>query len=681
MTRARHRGFPGDRYTPHGYLDNPRHAWRLGRSGVVRTTGAIGFAWHLPSYPGPYGKRWVYTASLEIAPDDLTEELSCDHHTKELFRFRRGDWTVEMFLGDEAIVALVDGPPRWPVEARATYRRQLGVSGDWDFGLLARQDPDGPGHLAVYAEGTAFVLLADQPLAGAVWTSPDAGWPDRAQPIEKSIRQRFSLAEGRMTVVLARAESSQAALARARRALADAGRTRRRKLRADAAFWRGAPRLAGDWPEHWRRGLVYDLETLRTIVRPPLGVYRSRWDGMQIQVPRVVLAETALDMLLLSYADPDTAKEVVLGTFRDAIAPNVPCTREDGSVNMVAVDGQACGTSPAWCWPFWCLGLLYRRTADRDWLAELLPHAERFLDWWLARRRHGDGAPFYLCGWESGQDASPRFGSAERGGGGIEQIEPVDLDAALALSARLLAGWCAALGRDGARWRRTADDFAARTRRLWHRGWFHDRTADGPTVPRDPMQLAPLLAGVATAEQTAALRAYLTSAPGRGAGSPARGGGRRGDLPGHAGYSALEWPPVALTALESAMAAGAGDWAARAAAELLERVWRATDAPRHEPDRPLPGVAHEHWPPEGEWHTEGYGWGATTVLLFMRYLAGVHDDPESDELPIEPRLPAALMRPGARYQLLNLPWRGERLDLTYSVTEGGLAVEKSWSRR
>jgi hypothetical protein len=642
----------------------------------------------------------VYSAGLEIVPDEPGDDLSCDHHTKELFRFRRGEWTVEMCLDADALVARVAGPPGRSVEARATYRRQLGVSGDWDFGLLARQEPGGPGHLAVYAEGTAFVLLADRPHADAAWTSPDAGWPDRSQPIEKSIRQRFTLsADGTLTVVLARAESSPAALERAHRAIADADRTVRRKRRADAAFWRGAPRLAGDWPDHWRRGFVYDLETLRTIVRPPLGVYRSRWDGMQIQVPRVVLAETALDMLLLSYADPATAREVVLGTFRDAIAPNVPCTREDGSVNMVALDGEACGTSPAWCWPFWCIGLLYRRTADRAWLAELVPHAERFLDWWLERRRHPDGAPFYLCGWESGQDASPRFGSAERGGGGIETIEPVDLDAAMALSARLLAGWCAELGRDGARWRAVAEDFAARTRALWHEDWFHDRTADGPTSARDPMQLAPLMAGVATLEQVATLRTYLSGPTAGRAGSPAPptegrdpaevGGGEGVELPGHAGYSALEWPPVALTALESALRAGAGDWAARAAAGLLERVWRATDAPRHEDGRPLPGVAHEHWPPAGDpsgarngWHTEGYGWGATTALLFLRYVAGVQDDPESDELRIEPRLPAALRRPGARYRLLNLPWRGAWLDLTYSVTaEGGVAVEKSWSRR
>src|SRR5262249_12805666 len=35
-------GFPLDRYTPHGYLDNPGHAWRVSRSGVLRSTEGIG---------------------------------------------------------------------------------------------------------------------------------------------------------------------------------------------------------------------------------------------------------------------------------------------------------------------------------------------------------------------------------------------------------------------------------------------------------------------------------------------------------------------------------------------------------------------------------------------------------------------------------------------------------------
>ncbi len=663
------RGFPVDRYTPHGYLDNPRHSWRVNRSGVVRSTGEIGFSWHVPSFPGPYGKRWIYQASLTIESltgSDQNNLLFVDHHTKELFSFRRGAMTVEMFLADEVIVAIIAAPPQTRVSATALYRRQLGVSGDWDFGLLARQDAEGHGHLAVYAEGSAFVLRGGTHPASATVSVSDAGWPDRSAPIEKSVVHEYVMpANGRLTLALARAESSDAAVTRAGAAIEQASALREQRFEKDARFWAGAPRLAGDWPDHWRRGLVYDLETLRTIVRPPAGVYRSQWDGMQIQVPRVVLAETALDMLLLSYADSRTARDVILGTFRDAIAANVPCTREDGSVNMVAVNGQACGTSPAWCWPFWCIGLLYRRTGDLDWLREILPHAERFMEWWLANRRHPDGTPYYLCGWESGQDASPRFGAAERGGGGIERVEPVDLDASIAQSARLLAGWLADMGRDSSKWASIADEYARRTSELWHKGWFHDRTPDGPTTPRDPMQLAPIMCHAATSEQVEQLKHSFTN------------------LPSHGEYSPLEWPPVVLTAFESALQAGEQRWLAENAFTILDRVWRATDAPVHEGGHPLPGVAHEHWPLSGDWGTEGYGWGATTVLLLLRYIAGLRDEPESNELRIEPHLPAMLMRPGARYEIRNLTWRGDALDLIYTVSESGdsLRIEKSWSRR
>ena len=51
-------------------------------------------------------------------------------------------------------------------------------------------------------------------------------------------------------------------------------------------------------------------------IRPPVGVIGSFWDGMQIQAPRTVLAEAAMDVLFLSYADPSLAAEVMLGHFR-----------------------------------------------------------------------------------------------------------------------------------------------------------------------------------------------------------------------------------------------------------------------------------------------------------------------------------------------------------------------------
>lgn len=70
--------------------------------------------------------------------------------------------------------------------------------------------------------------------------------------------------------------------------------------------------------------------------------------GMQVHTPRSVLGEAMYDGLCLSYADAYLAKDVTLGTFTDAISPNVPCCREDGSVNMTSAGGTECGTGPIW---------------------------------------------------------------------------------------------------------------------------------------------------------------------------------------------------------------------------------------------------------------------------------------------------------------------------------------------
>ncbi len=119
----------------------------------------------------------------------------------------------------------------------------------------------------------------------------------------------------------------------------------------DEQFWSHVPQLSGDWPANWRRGFVYDLETLRMVIRPSVGVIPYAWDGMQIQAPREVLAEAAMDSLFFSYAEPRLAAEVILGHFEAAPHRNLPCMREDGSYNMVADDGQVCGTAPEWGFP------------------------------------------------------------------------------------------------------------------------------------------------------------------------------------------------------------------------------------------------------------------------------------------------------------------------------------------
>src|SRR5260370_1422346 len=50
----------------------------------------------------------------------------------------------------------------------------------------------------------------------------------------------------------------------------------------DEAFWSRAPQLSGDWPESWRRGLVYDLETLRMVMRSPVDFIPHVFDGNEI---------------------------------------------------------------------------------------------------------------------------------------------------------------------------------------------------------------------------------------------------------------------------------------------------------------------------------------------------------------------------------------------------------------
>ena len=58
--------FPQDNYTPHGYLDNPAHAWKAGPGGVLRSRPAIGVGWHYPSFPHGYNYVWHYRTHLQL---------------------------------------------------------------------------------------------------------------------------------------------------------------------------------------------------------------------------------------------------------------------------------------------------------------------------------------------------------------------------------------------------------------------------------------------------------------------------------------------------------------------------------------------------------------------------------------------------------------------------------------
>ena len=52
----------------------------------------------------------------------------------------------------------------------------------------------------------------------------------------------------------------------------------------------------------------YDLNTVRLNLRPAVGIFKTEWDAMQTSHPRVVVAESSMDYLAMSYADMDLAQ-------------------------------------------------------------------------------------------------------------------------------------------------------------------------------------------------------------------------------------------------------------------------------------------------------------------------------------------------------------------------------------
>jgi hypothetical protein len=694
---------PTDDFPPHGYLDNPFQSWKLNPYGVLRSRPPLGMGWHVPNL-GSYGRnqfaeRIHLHVGIEVAglrlltPADFAAasvRVTCDLHTKHRLRYVVAhpagvNLTATYCLIDEhALGCLIemtrvpasDSVPLPPV--RLWLAQELAhnpaTSRLWEHGLYAipHAGATATGLLGVCPEGNAYVhdaALADGTLLTSVAveydTAPWPGAPDSTREPESLQNATLALAYDldfadhayNLFAVLARGASPDLAAHHWKTGLDSFAAAFQSAANDDERFWADAPQLTGDWPDHWRRGLATDLETLRMVVRPAAGVFSRPWDGMQIQAPRIVLAETALDALALAWADPALARTILLECFVSAPRPNVPCMREDGSYNMIADDGAVCGTGPEWGWPFAALDDLWRRSGDRDWLAALYPHAAAYLEWWLAERRDAAGWLVHACSWESGQDISTRFGAQSSGGSDVRHLRPVDLLAAAAHGCALMANWAQALGRadpEIERWRAASVDLAIRLGDMWRGGWFRDfdTRAQAWSAVRDPMQLAPLAAGLATPAQVAALAPAFDA------------------LPPHCDvYPPLVWPPVAYTVFEAALAAGRDAWAAEQAVALLDRVWRRMDARDPEPDGALPGVTREFWP-EGDATTsagtEGYGWGALTVHFLIRYVAGLRAE-SPDRFRLVPALPPAWRRPGTTFTVGPLAYGSGALTLTYAI--------------
>ncbi|MBX5451611.1 MGH1-like glycoside hydrolase domain-containing protein [Thermogemmatispora sp.] len=729
---------PRDDFTPHGYLDNPFHSWKLNPSGVLRSRPPLGMGWHVPNLGSYVRNQFQYSAHLNIGlgiDDDLlliTAEdfqrhgcaLNSPLHTKNRFAYNCTVPSHDLLL--HAVYFLIEENVLGCLLSLMTTREsKLHVtcyiqhehthnpftSRLWEHGLYGRVLPGGNlAMLGIASEGDVFLhgwLALDEgpaPEPGeAIYTisqaelaaslrgvpltpptvtqaDPETGWQVRTLTLPCRLELPGHGEERRLLLLLARGVSLDESYRRWRQAQTDFQVALREREREDEAFWARAPQLSGDWPASWRRGFVYDQETLRMVIRPPCGLLKGPWDGMQIQAPRLVLAEAALDALALSYAAPELAEEVLLTHFTEAPHANLPCMREDGSYNMVADDGQICGTAPEWGYPLYCCDLLFRRSGNRAWLCRLYPAAAAYLRWWLEHRRDADGWLVYACSWESGQDVSSRFGPQQTGGTLIQHVRPVDLQASMAQGAAILARWAMILAQEEALqvpshlpsshqewqaeadwWQRIADEFTVKTRLMWQYGWFRDYDARRQrwSSERDAMHLAPVFCGAAGWGQVEQLQEALRQPPSHSG-----------------GWAPLCWPPVALTVIGAADAAGLPEVAAELASQFISDGYRYLDQRSVTSETGLPGVTREYrqarwsgatleYVPAG---IEGYGWGALGLHFLLRYLLGLREE-EAGHLTVRPMLPQSLRRPGSRYHAGPIQWGSFVLQATCTVQD------------
>jgi len=706
--------FPRLDYTPFGYIDNPYHSMVFNRSGVIRSMPPLGFGWWRTAFEGNYGggvqDHVNYLSLLQMSvtiggtvfltPEDFTSNrvaLSSAYHTKHLISY---DWShqsvrasLRFFLPREHTLACFaelrnNGEKPEKVVIDATHLYRIGDAKWWGSdGISVRYDPGLDRSISkIWAYGDVFVLGADTRSTSHTATADEKQWEhwvragDTASLASASVKgrgpmrasQRYAMMIPARTtrsllLLLGRGKNELAALDEFATATRGALAVLTRQLAEDAAFWEACPILEGDWPATWKRGWVYDFETLRMNIRNPIGIFKHPWDAMQVHSPRAVLGETCLDMMTLSYANPSLAKEVIYGTFADAPVPNVPCVREDGSMNMISADGSECGTAPMWGYPFHMIRSIYLATGDSTWVRQLYPHLRAYIDWWLENRTDREGWLHCNNSWESGQDGSRRFLVAEHNEGAVADfVRTVDVEASMAEAMEVMESFAPLAGRpeDAALWRTLADRRRDNTRKMFVNGWFRD--IDGrtntPIILKDyfdVMMLSPLTCGIATNEQVEAVKPMF-----------------RAFLEKQKRW--LEWPPALFTYVEAAWRAGVQLEAAEAVARTAERVYKRTDARtvsfRQGPfDFRIPGVANEFWPsrevPPGG---ENYGWGATLPMNMIRTIVGFRESSSlsGNEFTLAPAIPSRLMLPGKVYTIKNLHHRNSTFDVTYRCGTG-----------
>jgi len=729
--------FPESKYTPNGYLANPYHTASLNRSGVLRSVPPLGFGFWARPLPWPYGgaefgfglsrhRNYLSLIHLSINVDgkilyrldDFKEngiELYSRYHTKNMmsydFEFDGLIFSAKYFQVDEhSLVCLLEvkntSDTKKNMIVHATniygdiYKGYWGCDG---IVSLYNEDED----VAVskfYADGDIFVIGANRKSKSYKATTEDSVWnlwmAENDQTSRKknrtTLRIREKTTEGGktlghmmsvlsyelfiesgqteiMTIGLTRGLTERGAIDRFEDTQSHARSVLREKLLDDKNFYANAPFLTGDWPIAWKNGLIYHMETIRMNIHPPIGIYHHHWDGMQVHTPRVVLGESAIDGMCLSYADIELAKDVILGTFEDAPAENIPCSREDGSLNLVCGNGKETGTAPIWGLPFHVIHSIYIRDRDDEWITKLYPYMKLYIGWWLDNRTDDEGWFHCACSWESGQDGSKRFRVGDVAAS-AEDVRTVDIEAAMAnaIENMILFADVAGKKEDVHYWEKMADIRIERTRDMFVDGRFRDFDAltGKPIILENyysVMMLSPISLGIATQEQMDSSKEIF-------------------DYFRDNYRFWLEWPSFMFPFSEAAWNADRKELLSEVLINSGNGIFPGLDSkeplyiePRDAPGLSkefsyrLPGVATEWWPyKRGEqWAggCENYGWGATFPTLLIRNLIGFREteDLEKDRFYLAPALSNMMFEQAKTYGISNLGYRGTKINVNYKI--------------
>jgi hypothetical protein len=194
------------------------------------------------------------------------------------------------------------------------------------------------------------------------------------------------------------------------------------------------------------------------------------------------------------------------------------------------------------------------------------------------------------------------------------------------------------------------------------------------STQQDAMHLAPVFCEVSSLEQIDQLRPFLAQPPSHS----------------H-GWAPLSWPPVVMTLVGAASSAQMPLDAAELAYRFIDASYRSIDRRELDEHGGLPGVTREYRQAvtSGKWGAidyinagiEGYGWGALSIHLIMRYLMGLREV-GADKITITPALPQALRRIGATYRIAPIPWGNNVLGIECTVRDTkGYSVSIRCQRR